>query len=214
MTPLGQAESTEICLNVSDLGANRQTENKEKKNRILSARLKVKYQVRGLERFARRPNEALTEQKAATSRRSTGTGGGAESGIVAPWKGKWSRPISRVLSRTVIHLGRPSPNASSDLPGDTCGPQAARGAPPYLVLLQRGFAVPSSLPKTRCALTAPFQPYLPPERVWRHRRYAFCCTFRRFASPRRYLASSPVEPGLSSAASRRPRSSGRLRDAP
>ena len=126
----------------------------------------------------------------------------------------WSRPISRVLSRTIIHLGRPSPDASCDLPGGTCGPQAARGMPPYLVLLQRGFAVPSSLPKTRCALTAPFQPYLPPERVWRHRRYAFCCTFRRFASPRRYLASRPVEPGLSSAATRRPRSSGRLRDAP
>jgi len=90
-------------------------------------------------------------------------GGGAESGIVAPWNGKWSRPISRVLSRTVIHLGRPSPNASSDLPGDTCGPQAARGAPPYLVLLQRGFAVPSTLPRTRCALTAPFHPYLAPD---------------------------------------------------
>ena len=36
-----------------------------------------------------------------------------------------SRPISRVLSGTIIHLGRPSPDASCDLPGDTCGPQAA-----------------------------------------------------------------------------------------
>jgi hypothetical protein len=29
---------------------------------------------------------------------------------------------------------------------------------PYLALLQAGFAVPSPLPSTRCALTAPFQP--------------------------------------------------------
>ena len=36
------------------------------------------------------------------------------------------------------------------------------------------------------------------------RRSAFCCTFRRLAPPRRYLAPCPVEPGLSSApASRR-----------
>ena len=30
-------------------------------------------------------------------------------------------------------------------------------------------------------------------------RFAFCCTFRRLAPPRRYLAPCPVEPGLSSA---------------
>ena len=33
----------------------------------------------------------------------------------------WSRPISRVLSRTTIHLGRTSPYASSDLPGPNAG---------------------------------------------------------------------------------------------
>ncbi len=32
-----------------------------------------------------------------------------------------SRPVSRVLSRTVIHLGRVSPRASSDLPGSSAG---------------------------------------------------------------------------------------------
>ncbi len=32
-----------------------------------------------------------------------------------------SRPVSRVLSGTVIHLGRASPRASSDLPGDSAG---------------------------------------------------------------------------------------------
>ena len=30
------------------------------------------------------------------------------------------------------------------------------------------------------------------------RRYIFCCTFRRLAPPRRYLAPCPPEPGLSS----------------
>src|SRR5690606_6416466 len=32
------------------------------------------------------------------------------------------------------------------------------------------------------------------------RRSALCCTFRRLAPPRRYLAPCPVEPGLSSTA--------------
>ena len=30
------------------------------------------------------------------------------------------------------------------------------------------------------------------------RRYFFCCTFRKLTSPRSYLASCPMEPGLSS----------------
>ena len=30
------------------------------------------------------------------------------------------------------------------------------------------------------------------------RRFTFCCTFRRFTPPRRYLALYPMEPGLSS----------------
>ena len=52
------------------------------------------------------------------------------------------------------------------------------------------------LPLARCALTAPFHPYLCFRRS--HRRCLFCCTFRRLAPPRRYLALCPVEPGLSS----------------
>jgi hypothetical protein len=35
-----------------------------------------------------------------------------------------SRPISRVLSRAIIHLRYASPRTSSDLPGSTCGPHA------------------------------------------------------------------------------------------
>jgi hypothetical protein len=40
---------------------------------------------------------------------------------------------------------------------------------------------------------------------------SFCCTFRRLAPPRRYLAPCPVEPGLSSALFPMTRLSGRLR---
>ncbi len=36
-----------------------------------------------------------------------------------------SRPVSRVLSRTVIHLGHASPHASSDLPGGLAGHENA-----------------------------------------------------------------------------------------
>jgi hypothetical protein len=51
------------------------------------------------------------------------------------------------------------------------------------------------LPPTRCALTAPFHPY---PRCFQLGRFAFCCTFRGLAPPRRYLAPRPPEPGLSS----------------
>jgi len=47
---------------------------------------------------------------------------------------------------------------------------------PYSVLLPVGFAVPSLLPKTRCALTAPFHPY-PRRRLRLRGRFAFCGTF-------------------------------------
>src|SRR6516225_4208837 len=60
---------------------------------------------------------------------------------------KKSRPVSRVLSRTVIPLGSPSPWTSSGLPGSARG--SALHLPweqmrlPYLALLRVGFAVPS-----------------------------------------------------------------------
>jgi len=37
---------------------------------------------------------------------------------------------------------------------------AETGLPPYLVLLRVGFALPAALLRRRCALTAPFHPYL------------------------------------------------------
>jgi len=48
-----------------------------------------------------------------------------------------------------------------------------------LSLLQVGFALPHLLLSVRCALTAPFHPYLS------DRRYFFCCTFRRITAPSR-----------------------------
>ncbi len=64
------------------------------------------------------------------------------------------------------------------------------------------------LPAARCALTAPFHPYLIPCLRKGHRRFALCCTSRRLAPPRRYLALCPMEPGLSSPYLRRQRLSG------
>ncbi len=85
-----------------------------------------------------------------------------------------SRPVSRVLygslkaNVTAIHLGRRLRGASSNQPERLirtdlarsprqsldCGPRHS-----YSVLLPVGFAMPSALPPTRCALTAPFHPY-------------------------------------------------------
>ncbi len=109
-----------------------------------------------------------------------------------------SRPVSRVLSRMIIHLGCVSPRTSSNLPGDPVGHRCGRShSPPYLVLLRVGFTLPLLLPAARCALTAPFHPYHPAANR-RIRRYIFCGTFRGLTPPRRYLAPCPMEPGLSS----------------
>ena len=51
-------------------------------------------------------------------------------------------------------------------------------------LAVRSYRTVSPLPRTSCDAV---------------RRSALCCTFRRLAPPRRYLAPCPVEPGLSSA---------------
>ena len=66
-----------------------------------------------------------------------------------------SRPISRVLSWTVIPLGAASPLRSSNLPGDTAG----RGIASLFGLAPGGVCRAGLLPDSRCALTAPFHPY-------------------------------------------------------
>jgi hypothetical protein len=61
-----------------------------------------------------------------------------------------------------------------------------------------------SHPDCRCALTAPFHPYLIPPQLGRnrkaagHRRYLFCGTFPDLTTGRRYRPPCPAEPGLSS----------------
>jgi len=55
------------------------------------------------------------------------------------------------------------------------------------------------LPPARCALTAPFHPYLNHvTEITLNWRYILCCTCRRLSPPRCYLALCPMEPGLSS----------------
>jgi hypothetical protein len=78
--------------------------------------------------------------------------------------GKRSRPISRVLSWTTIHLRYASPRTSSDLPGSLCGPHMlpVRGLTarsPIWSCSGRGLPCHRVLPPARCALTAPFHPY-------------------------------------------------------
>src|SRR5690606_32568227 len=69
-------------------------------------------------------------------------------------------------------------------PDRRAGNMPMRG--PYLVLLPVGFAMPSVLPHPRCALTAPFRPYLCLQAG--HRRFVFCCTVHRVAPSGRYPA--------------------------
>jgi hypothetical protein len=124
---------------------------------------------------------------------------------------KRSRPISRVLSWTVIPLGSASPQTSSSLPG----PDAGHVMGSLFGLAPGGVCRAGPLPDSRCALTAPFHPCLilgTPKNA-RPSAVSFCCTFRRLAPPRRYLAPCPVEPGLSSAPLRVTRLPDRLRRA-
>ena len=81
-------------------------------------------------------------------------------------RNRWSRPISRVLSRTVIRLGRASPRASSSQPGSGTGHTIA----PLFGFAPGGVCRPRMLPPARCALTAPFHPYLIRTRRHGHRR--------------------------------------------
>ena len=95
-----------------------------------------------------------------------------------------------------IHLGRPLPDASRDLPGRRRGNPPAGKTPtcrPYLVLLPVGFTLPPPLPGARCALTAPFHPYPPSPRL----RRAVCFLWHfPWGRPRRPLTGtvSPWSP--------------------
>jgi len=104
---------------------------------------------------------------------------------------KWGKKCQRVCKpgsvriskekAAIIHLGCPLPSTSCNLPGRR--PENGAICRLYLVLLPTGFTLPWPLPATRCALTAPFHPYLI------KRRFAFCGTFPRVTSAGRYPAS-------------------------
>jgi len=104
------------------------------------------------------------------------------------------KPGSVRCLRTVaiIPLGASSPKRSSNLPGGSAGRITAS----LFGLAPGGVCRAGLLPDSRCALTAPFHPCPHPEGP---SAVSFCCTFRRLAPPKRYLAPYPVEPGLSSA---------------
>ena len=100
----------------------------------------------------------------------------------------------------VIYLGLPSPAASSDLPGGRRAALcllfglASDGVYMCPVCYQPGGSLLHCLSTLTAVLAAVY----------------FCCTFLRVAPTRRYLASCPVKPGLSSPAAFRFRSSDHL----
>ena len=103
-----------------------------------------------------------------------------------------SWPISRVLSGTIIRLGHTSLYASSNLPA----PNAGRTIGGLFGLAPGGVYLATNCYQMRGALLPhPFSLTCSPKG---HRRSSLCCTCRRLAPPRRYLAPCPVEPGLSS----------------
>ncbi len=71
--------------------------------------------------------------------------------------------LPRTQTRRPFLCGRPSPDASCNLPGRLAWkPAKARASRrPYSVLLPVGFAVPVPLPGPRWALTPPFHPCRP-----------------------------------------------------
>ena len=105
-------------------------------------------------------------------------------------KGSW--PVSRVLSWTTIPLGYMSPCTSSDLPESSAG--HANGL--LFGLAPGGVYRATNCYQLRGALLP--HPFTLTCAANGHRRSTLCCTFRRLAPPRGYLAPCPMEPGLSS----------------
>ena len=104
-----------------------------------------------------------------------------------------------------IHLGRPSPDASRNLPGRRRGnaPRRRPACRPYSVLLPVGFTLPPPSPEARCALTAPFHPC--PPKPWRRRAVCFLWHFP-WGRPRRALPGTvfPWSPDFPPPAGARP----------
>ncbi len=71
---------------------------------------------------------------------------------------------------------------------------------PYLALLRVEFTLPQTVTSRAVCSYHTLSP-LPDPIFMSHWRFALCCTCRRFAPPRHYLAPCPMEPGLSSPSS-------------
>ena len=96
------------------------------------------------------------------------------------------RPVSRVLSSTAIHLGRPLPDASRNLPEGRCGnAPMVRSHRPFLFGFAPGGVYPA-IPVARDAVRSyrTLSPLPGPETG----RFAFCGTFPRLAPAGRYPA--------------------------
>ena len=103
-----------------------------------------------------------------------------------------SRPVSRVLSGTVIHLGRLSPAASSSLPGCSAGHAIAS----LFGLASGGVYRAASVASRAVRSYRTLSPL--PVSSSDHRRFAFCCTCPSLTAGRCYRPLCSTEPGLSS----------------
>ena len=102
-----------------------------------------------------------------------------------------SPSVSRILSRTVIHLGAP-------LPSRSCGlPVTIRRATGSLLGLAPGGVCRAVTVARDAGGLLPHRFTLACARMG-HRRSVLCCTFRRVAPPGSYPAPCPLESGLSS----------------
>jgi hypothetical protein len=115
-------------------------------------------------------------------------------------RGRRNKPSSvprRAAART-ISLGRPLPTASCSLPGTARIAPHGAGSPSSPIWPCSGWGLPChACPQARGALLPhPFTLTCAVEDG--HRRFAFCGTFRRLATPGRYPAPCPAELGLSS----------------
>ena len=114
-----------------------------------------------------------------------------------------SGPVSRVLSRAAISLGRRLLAASARPTRTSDGADSAVRdvpSPPCLVLLPVGFAVPVLSPGPRCALTAPFHPCLSQAAILDFRFSTLDFGFaRRRCTSMRYSRAGCLPPKLSAA---------------
>ena len=122
---------------------------------------------------------------------------------------------AQILTKCVYGLKKKKEAESVDKPGSVLDSHSSRHAvtgalkqptriqcgqhymDSYLVLLQVGFAMPVPLPDVRCALTAPFHPYLIPSRAIGGLLSVALSVSLRCPGVTWHLC--PLEPGLSSA---------------